>query len=180
MPHRGSSVVRWASWWSVSAAVELPSYDSKRVGGAGAEHRRQMTVINWPKSLLAEVAERRCVIVLSAGASASSVNKDGVSPPDWLSFINAGIARMGRTDDQNAARSLLDHGAALDAAQVVADSLGAADFSLFIRDEFEKPGFEPSELHQLILAIDPKVVITTNYDTILESLARSGAGVAGP
>lgn len=138
-----------------------------------------MTVINWPKSLLAEVAERRCVIVLGAGASASSVNKDGASPPDWLGFINAGINRMGRTDDQNAARSLLDHGAALDAAQVVADSLGAADFSLFIRDEFEKPGFEPSELHQLILAIDPKVVITTNYDTFLESLARSGAGVAG-
>ncbi|OUS93091.1 SIR2 family protein [Rhodococcus sp. NCIMB 12038] len=135
--------------------------------------------IKWPQSLLTEVAERRCVVVLGAGASASSASASGVTPPDWTTFIEAGVGRMSSAGDRDAAMELLRKGAALDAAQIVADSLGKADFALFIRDQFEKPCFLPSELHRLILEIDPKVMITTNYDTILESLARGGAAAAG-
>ena len=74
--------------------------------------------ITWPQSLLTEVAERRCVIVLGAGASASSTNAEGASPPDWHSFIKAGIARMSSEGDRDAAMELLDKGSALDAAQI--------------------------------------------------------------
>lgn len=135
--------------------------------------------ISWPQSLLTEVAERRCVFVLGAGSSASSMNTAGERPPDWHRFIESGISRMSNQGDRDAATDLLDNGSPLDAAQIVADSLSAADFALFIRDQFERPHFEPSELHRLVLEIDPKVMITTNYDTILESLARNGAAVAG-
>jgi hypothetical protein len=135
--------------------------------------------INWPQALLTEVAERRCVVVLGAGASASSSNPDGLHPRDWKGFLEAGIHSIGNDDDRVAAQELLDSGAVLDAAQIVADALGPADFARFIRQELGDPGFQPSELHEQVLRIDPKIVITTNYDRIYESLATRGAAAAG-
>jgi hypothetical protein len=131
--------------------------------------------IHWSDSLLAEVAERRCILVLGAGASASSVNAAGVAPASWTQFLANGIERIPAPADRAAAIELLESGYALDSAQILADSLGAGDFAIFIRDELETPGFLPSELHELVLRIDPKVIVTTNYDRILESAV---AGVA--
>lgn len=135
--------------------------------------------IAWPQSLLTEVAERRCIFVLGAGASSSSVNPAGLAPANWQAFLKNGIARMRSTEDRLAALELLEKGAVLDAAQILADSLGAGDFAIFIRNELEDPGFQPSELHELVLMIDPKVVITTNYDRIFESMALAGTAAAG-
>lgn len=135
--------------------------------------------ITWPQALLTEVAERRCALILGAGASASSVNVDGQRPPDWSTFLERGFALISQDDDRAAAQDLLQRGSPLDAAQILADSLGAGDFSLFIRRELEDPQFLPSELHVHILRIDPKIVITTNYDRIYESLATQGAAAAG-
>lgn len=135
--------------------------------------------VTWPQSLLTEVAERRCILVLGAGASASSKNADGLSPPNWETFLGNGIALINDGDDRAAALELLTQGDALDAAQILADSLGPADFAMFIRRELEDPCFLPSELHELVLSIDPKVVITTNYDRIYESLALAGSAEAG-
>ena len=131
--------------------------------------------IEWPESLLTEIAERRCVIVLGAGASASSCNDAGQRPSSWTEFLEAGIAKIASENDRDAATELLKENVPLDAAQVLADALGAADFAHFIRQELVDPGFQPSELHELIVRIDPKIVITTNYDNIYESLATSGA-----
>lgn len=136
-------------------------------------------VIAWSESLLAEVAERRCVVVLGAGASASSTNASGVRPSSWESFLESGLKRVGNDDDREAAREQLAQRAYLDAAQILVDSLDSAEFGLFLRQELEDPGFQPSELHHLVLRIDPKVVITTNYDRIYESLVTGGPAAAG-
>jgi hypothetical protein len=116
--------------------------------------------------------------VLGAGASAASINDRGESPPDWTTFLNAGIEGIASDEDRDGAKELLQQGAPLDAAQVLADSLGAADFARFIRDTFESPGFRANRLHELLLEIDPKIIVTTNYDSILESLAREGAAAS--
>ncbi|WP_197502731.1 MULTISPECIES: SIR2 family protein [unclassified Mycobacterium] len=86
---------------------------------------------------------------------------------------------MNSGDDQRAAIEQLDLRAYLDAAQIMVDGLDSADFGLFVRGALEDPGFQPSELHQLVLRIDPKILITTNYDRIYESLATQGAAAAG-
>jgi hypothetical protein len=137
-------------------------------------------VINWPDSLLAEVAERRCAIVLGAGASASCVSEDGSSSPKgWHDFLGSGISRIHEETDAEEARRLLGLAAYLDAAQVMADALGPGDFAKFIYEELVTPRFQPSAIHELILAIDPKIVITTNYDDVYETLARAGAAASG-
>lgn len=37
-------------------------------------------MISWPRSLIREVAARRCVFFLGAGVSASSIDDHGVHP----------------------------------------------------------------------------------------------------
>jgi hypothetical protein len=113
--------------------------------------------------------------VLGAGASASSKGVAGESPPNWTTFLEHGLDKIDDADDRDVARNLLERRLQLDAAQIIYDSVGSADFSTFIRDEFESPDYQPSKLHEHILRIDPKVVITTNYDQIFETFARRGS-----
>ena len=75
--------------------------------------------------------------------------------------------------------SLLAENAYLDAAQILHDDLPAAEFAKFVRDHFEAPHYRASELHDLVIAIDPKIVVTTNFDAIYESRAASGKAAAG-
>jgi hypothetical protein len=137
-------------------------------------------LIVWPESLVAEVAERRCAIVLGAGASMGCLSEDGTEhPKNWPAFLNAGISRMSNAGDKTEAKRLLRRGLYLDAAQVMVDALGPSDFGTFITDELVVPRFQASRIHELIVAVDPKLVITTNYDDIYESYARSGTAAAG-
>lgn len=131
--------------------------------------------IEWPDSLVAELAERRCIIILGAGASAGCVDDNGVSPAAWTPLLLSGIELMAQPDDKEAAKGLLKDGNFLDAAQVVVDSLDPADFGQFIRQALDDPGFAPSELHRTVMAIDPKIIITTNYDRIFDLLATEMA-----
>jgi hypothetical protein len=137
-------------------------------------------LIVWPASLLAEVAERRCVIVLGAGASAGCLSEDGTTrPKDWRGFLESGISGIANAGDKREATRLLNKGLFLDAAQVMADALGPGDFGMFIDAELVTPRFQPCTIHELVLAIDPKIVITTNYDNIYETFARAGTAAAG-
>ncbi len=135
--------------------------------------------INWPQALVGELAERRCVIVLGAGASAHAANDRGDHPPNWADFLEHGISLIRSPGDQDQARALVKKGAVLDAAQILADCLGSADFGMYVRRELEEPKFCAGDLHKTVIAIDPKIVVTTNYDQILESLATSGSAAEG-
>lgn len=135
--------------------------------------------INWPESLVAEIAERRCIIILGAGASASCVAPNGQSPKDWEAFLKAGIELMHDIGSKKESLELLELGKYLDAAQVMYDNVNEADFQRFIRREFQQPRYQPSEIHRLIMNIDPKIVITTNYDQIYENLCLDGSAEEG-
>ncbi len=136
--------------------------------------------IRWPESLKVEIAERRCVIVLGAGASASCASKDGTkSPATWTEFLNGAIDLMPRNDDKTEARNLLQESRYLDSAQVILDGLPAADFSQYLRNELEKPRFQASKIHECVLQLDPKIVVTTNYDDIYEKHCQQGEASEG-
>lgn len=135
--------------------------------------------IDIPQSLLTEVAERRCILFLGSGVSATARTEEGKSPPLWHSFLETGINLIPNEKDRQAALQLLEGNSYLNAAQILVDSLGPGDFGMFIRDQLETPCYKPSELHELILSIDPKVIITTNYDKVLETLAMQGDAKAG-
>lgn len=129
----------------------------------------------WPVALVAELASRRCLFFLGAGASAGCLGADGATrPPLWPAFLGALKAAAPAGTDFTAADSLLAKEKFLDAAEVLLSKLPAADFSRVVREKFVQPRFASSAVHLSVLTIDPKIVVTTNYDDIYDTFCRKG------
>lgn len=126
---------------------------------------------NCPDSLIEELASRRCVIFLGSGASATAKDQDGKSPLTWEDFVKGIKSTMGRskTETIEFIDNEIKKGNYLLALQAIYDETKKADYIRFLEKEF-KHGYEPSALHKSIQRIDSKVVITTNFDKIYESL----------
>ncbi|MEH6685743.1 MAG: SIR2 family protein [Halopseudomonas sabulinigri] len=130
----------------------------------------------WPKALVEELASRRCIVFLGAGASAGSVNQENPpkSPPTWKTLLD-GIKAIAR--DGNAkpiAEKLIGKEKYLDAAEVLFGSINPADFAAYIREVMAEPRYQASEVHEHTLNLDPKIVVTTNYDDIYDNYCKSG------
>jgi hypothetical protein len=130
----------------------------------------------WPRALVEELAARRCVIFLGAGASAGclTTGDNPTSPPTWSQLLDGlkSIARdkgsLSIVDDLIAKEKFLD------AAEVLFGSTNPADFSAYIREVMAEPRYKQSSTHESVLVIDPKIVVTTNYDDIYDNYCRSG------
>lgn len=133
-------------------------------------------MINWPDSLVTELAERRCIIFLGAGASAGCLGADGVTrPKDWEGLLRDAATSAGLGgDDRVGFEASLAEKAYLDAAQIVMDKLDPAQRTAFFRNSFLTPRFQPSAIHRVVADLDPKIVVTTNYDTIYETYCQHG------
>lgn len=130
----------------------------------------------WDDSIIQEVAERRAVFVLGAGASMACETPDGRRPPSWgdlLDLLNGAVANY---SERTYANSLISSGRLLEAAEVIRMNISAPEFTRIIRENLRNPDYQPSGIHKAIIEIDPKIVITTNYDEIYEKLFRNLAG----
>ena len=45
-------------------------------------------MINWPSSLIKDIARRNCVLYLGSGVSHNSQNANGEHPMTWVEFLN--------------------------------------------------------------------------------------------
>ena len=135
--------------------------------------------IVWPQSLVPEIAERRCVIVLGAGASAGSISRDGKSsPPNWATLLK-GASEILTEDDKILVQTLIEKERFLDAAEIVVSNSNEADYAEFIRTTFVEPHFQHSAIHAEVYRLDAKIVVTTNYDDIYETYCKQGKGSQG-
>ncbi|SHL35509.1 SIR2-like domain-containing protein [Desulfatibacillum alkenivorans DSM 16219] len=132
--------------------------------------------MTWPLALIEELAERRCIIFIGSGISASCKAKDDQSrnPPTWKDLLEKMSACIKSEDDQRYAQGLIEKGQFLDAAEIINHCITPADFSTVVQAEFLSPNFEHSVLHEYIMDIDPKILITTNYDKIYDSYCLQG------
>lgn len=136
--------------------------------------------MEWPISLVEELASRRCVVFLGAGASAGCLSAvDGTSPPTWGGFLENLKNRIPGPDRTETIDSLIEKEKYLDAAEVILNKLPAADFTRAIRELFVQPRYEKSSIHESTLKIDPKVVVTTNYDDVYDAYCRTGMAKDG-
>jgi hypothetical protein len=139
-----------------------------------------MSLIRWPDTLVTELAERRCVVFMGAGVSMGSTGADGKThPPAWDRFLTEALSLVSRKTDRKFARALIQKGKFLDAAEVITECSDHAEFGAYVRRTFSEPRFTASEIHKTILDIDPKIVITTNYDQIYDQYCNSGMATAG-
>ena len=144
-------------------------------------------MIHWPESLVEEIASKRVIIFIGAGVSASakkvSFDSTGVESieymPTWNNLLLGAAENLIRHDQETytLSQELVEKGRLLDAAEVIFSNVSPAESSRYLNSKLAQPGFEPSELHQHIQAINAKVVITTNYDQLYER--QCGALEAG-
>ncbi|ELQ6142579.1 hypothetical protein FZI32_21375 [Cronobacter sakazakii] len=136
-------------------------------------------MINWPDSLIDELAARRCVIFIGSGASASASKKGPndvtLHPPTWDKLLESLIEKC--PDDQEGSKAkaieLLEAQKYLDCAELVRHHcMQPADYNKNIESIFS--GYNPTEIHKAVLNLDQKVVVTTNFDRIYEHLCLRG------
>jgi len=131
--------------------------------------------MDWPDPLIKEISARRCIIFLGAGASIGCQNDLGQHPPDWKLLLTQTASKFVKDNsDLEIINDLIEEKQYLDAAEIIFSYIDPAEEDQFLRETFLRPGYHPTKLHELILTIDPKIVITTNYDQIYESQFPGG------
>lgn len=125
-------------------------------------------MIAWPKSLVTEVARRRCILFLGAGVAASATNAAGTRPKEWKAFLLAAVALVHDIPKQADITQLINDNRLLLALQAIRAEADPGDYQGLLNTCFNDATFEPSELHKVIFDLDSRLVITTNFDKIYE------------
>jgi hypothetical protein len=136
----------------------------------------------WPKDLVDRIAARDFILVVGAGASIGCTNDQGKTAPSWRELLLSltqefATSRATKTE----AKRLINNLAFLDAAELLKSQAAAAsklaDFFKLISEAVDgAPGhnFKPRPLHDALLALNPPIIVTTNYDSILERASDRG------
>lgn len=129
-------------------------------------------MINWPNSIVEDIARRKCVLVLGSGVSKNSVNNAGRRPKDWKEFLKSASENInGKTEIRRQIKS----GDYLTACELIKKELGRDDYNSLVRDEFLIPAFQPAEIHKHIFNLDSRIVITPNFDKIYDTYANTAS-----
>ncbi|MDJ0903798.1 MAG: SIR2 family protein [Xenococcus sp. MO_188.B8] len=126
-------------------------------------------MINWPRTLIQEITTRRCILFLGAGVSSSCKSSDGKRPKGWGEFIAEASQLICDEENQDIVRHLIKEGKNLLALQAIYSEVDKGDYHNFLDENFNNRTFKPSKLHDLILNLDSRFVITTNFDKIYET-----------
>lgn len=114
-----------------------------------------------PAKLLEALRQGRGVLFLGAGISA------GAGLPGWQALVD----RLSDALSVSKRAGDVDH--YLDLAQWFVEKHGAAELASLIRGLYGGEAGQPTLGHYLLLALPVRVVITTNYDTLIERTLRS-------
>src|ERR1700723_3808966 len=129
---------------------------------------------NIPDKLKEAYREKRCAVLVGAGASV------GAKLPDWGGLLASMIAvavghKVISGDKADEYRKLL-----ADSSKYLMIASGLKEdihlyFDEFIERELITPSPQPTDLHRALVQADRfQFVLTTNYDTIIERAYRAG------
>lgn len=130
-------------------------------------------MINWPQTLIKEIAARRCILFLGAGVSTSSQTSDGSKPKGWKDFLTDATELIKFVDKKELITKLIEEGKYLLALQAIFSTVDRSEYLHFLDRNFNNRAFQPSKLHRIILQLDQRLVITTNFDKIYETYCYS-------
>ncbi len=127
-------------------------------------------MINWPSSLVSDIARRKSVLVIGAGVSKNSTNSSGLRPKDWKEFLVQSSDHLNGKAEIN---RQIKSGDFLTACELIKKELGRDDFNTLVKEEFLNPRFNHAEIHQHIYNLDSRIVITPNFDKIYDTYANT-------
>lgn len=126
-----------------------------------------MASLLFTPDLLEDFARGRVAVFLGAGVSAGVNTRTGKPIRTWGKFLEETAKTARDKTVQAEVKDLVEKGDYLFACEILKDHLHDRWESI-LKDEFEKIG-EPSRLQQVILGLQPRVIVTTNFDLFIES-----------
>lgn len=137
------------------------------------------STMSWPDALIDDVAARRAVLFFGSGISQNSVGKDGKTrPKTWWTFLERAAKKMKASKKVTSeVKKLLRANDLLLACEIIKREMKRDAFVDLMKDEFQKPAYEPAAIHAALWSLDFRISITPNFDSIYDSLAsQRGAG----
>lgn len=117
--------------------------------------------------LINDAARRRVVIFVGAGASKWAKPTGGGEFLDWTEFLKKTSNELTDEDLKQRVRALVDEREYLFASQLLKDKLEHR-WEEVTQAAFGQKAY-PSELHKAIIRLRPRIIITTNFDKLIES-----------
>ena len=127
-------------------------------------------MIEWPDSLVQDLARRRAVLFLGSGVSKNSVSEADAAchPPTWEEFLT--LAMEGCPSPRQHIKRLLSQRDYLTACEIIKHKL-ADQWNPFIHEQFVAPRFLAADIHRDIFKLDSRIVLTQNVDKIYDTFA---------
>jgi hypothetical protein len=126
-------------------------------------------VIDWPKTVVDDIARRRSVIFVGSGISKQAQNAGGQRPKTWKEFLEAALVVC--PHPLRHIKTLIGAGDYLTACEIIKAKMGD-EFDRFVYDQFAAPGFQAAKIHTDIVRLDSRIVATPNFDKIYDTEAQ--------
>lgn len=123
-----------------------------------------------PSELINAAKANKLALLIGSGISKQANAKAFPTWYELLMELNSASKKLGviTADQHNEIRRMIRSGDFLMVGQVLTDALSKTQRSDFLRAKFQPPNVKHSELHEKLFELKPAVVLTTNYDTLLE------------
>jgi hypothetical protein len=123
-----------------------------------------------PERLIEAAQQRNLVPLLGAGISRQA--KKGAFP-NWRELLDFLISRAQakkyiKKAEGNEMNRLLDKGQYLMVAEQLRYNLPTDEYTSLLKEAFNPVGAEPTEIHKALFRLNAPLILTTNYDLLIE------------
>lgn len=127
-------------------------------------------MVNWPETLVRDLARRNAVIVIGSGVSKHARSPQGQRPPVWKEFLRSAL-EVSPGEDKHHIQDAIETGDLLHACEWL-KKRSDEDWTPFLRAKFRDPIYQAGEIHRLIVQLDSRIVFSLNFDNIYENAAN--------
>jgi hypothetical protein len=122
-----------------------------------------------PQRLIEAARHRILIPLVGAGVSKQA----GPHFPDWDELLiymrdKAVTSSFLKDVDGQEIERLIRSGKTLMAAEALRKSLPPDEYNSILEEKFNPPGVTPAEIHKALFRLRPPMILTTNYDRLLE------------
>jgi hypothetical protein len=125
-----------------------------------------MSSIAFNADLLDDLARRKVVLFVGAGASKAAKPRNGGVFKDWAEFLTDASANVGDEKKRKQIVSRIKNKDYLVASELLKDYLGE-QWTRVLSAEFQRAADTP-RLHKALISLDQRVIVTTNFDKLIE------------
>lgn len=126
-----------------------------------------MGTIQFTPDLLDDFLKNKVAIFLGAGVSAGVATRSGESIRTWAKFLTDTSLKISNEQKAKEILELIGGGEYLFACEMLKENIGD-QWEGILKEEYEKIG-ELSELQEVILKLEPRIIVTTNFDLFIEN-----------